>query len=93
MLAPKDVQLSRMGGQHHSHAWETQLGLHICGLLWFKQGESKGWVSFTHTDLLVDNMARHHQLSFMDGYDRYNQIKILKKIKNHFHRSMEHILI
>ena len=29
-----------------------------------------------HIDILVDNIARHALLSFMDGFSRYNQIKM-----------------
>ena len=29
-----------------------------------------------HIDVLVDNMASHALLSFMDGFSRYNQIKM-----------------
>ena len=29
-----------------------------------------------HIDILVDNIARHVLLLFMDGFSRYNQIKM-----------------
>ena len=32
-----------------------------------------------HIDILVDNIARHALLSFMDGFSRYNQIKMAPK--------------
>ena len=36
-------------------------------------------LSYTHIDLLVDNTVRHRPLSFMDGYERYNQIKMAEE--------------
>ena len=32
-----------------------------------------------HIDILVDNTAEHALLSFMDGFSRYNQIKMASK--------------
>ena len=32
-----------------------------------------------HIDVLVDNMARSASMSFMDGFSRYNQIKLAPK--------------
>ncbi|PKI54162.1 hypothetical protein CRG98_025457 [Punica granatum] len=39
-----------------------------------------------HIDVLVDNTARHTQLSFMDGFSGYNQIRMAEedKIKTTF---------
>ena len=32
-----------------------------------------------HVDILVDNTTRHAFLSFMDGYARYNQVKMIEE--------------
>ncbi|PKI59055.1 hypothetical protein CRG98_020543 [Punica granatum] len=37
--------------------------------------------SLPHIDVLVDNTARHAQFSFMDGFSRYNQIRMAEKDK------------
>ena len=39
----------------------------------------KGDFPFPYIDVLVDNMAGNALMSFMDGFSRYNQIKMVPK--------------
>ena len=40
------------------------------------QARPKGDFPLPHIDILVDNVAGHALLSFMDGFSGYNQIKM-----------------
>lgn len=42
---------------------------------------SKDNFPLPHIDTLVDNTTRHFVFSFMDGFSRYNQIKMARKTR------------
>ncbi|KAA0048340.1 uncharacterized protein E6C27_scaffold264G00550 [Cucumis melo var. makuwa] len=48
---------------------------------------------FPHIDMLVDNTAGYLTFSFMDGFSRYNQIKIAEERKNDIHYPLGNILL
>ncbi len=53
----------------------------MCGLLEIKCPNQKGSISITFLDLVLDSMARHEMYAFMDGYNNYNQVKMVKENK------------
>ena len=49
----------------------------MCVDFWdLNKGSSKDDFPFPHIDVLVDNIAGHALLSFMDGFSRHNQSKM-----------------
>ncbi len=66
-------------GDNIKEKWEVT---NMCGLSKIKCSNQKGSISLNFLDSVLDYVVGHEMYSFMDGYNGYNQVKMVKEDKD-----------
>ncbi|RDX77534.1 Retrovirus-related Pol polyprotein, partial [Mucuna pruriens] len=70
-----------MGSQHHANPQEGWESANVRDYRDLNRASLKDNFPLPHIDLLVDNTAQHSYYSFMDGFSRYNELRMAPEDK------------